>query len=159
MVHLDAENAVLTSLFKIFGENPISFVQSEKTISRSKSFELKTTFLNCPSVNVDYFWRPCRIFPAQSPHKTTKMKVFPRKSLRWKCSSGREQGIFDDRSSKTLVEIWQNILTSFRKKRFLRYFEKNTFSSKCSRGYVDCTIDSPKEKFCQKLEKVALKAR
>ena len=42
VVHLDAENAILTALLKIFRQNPKYTVQGEKTISRIKSFELKT---------------------------------------------------------------------------------------------------------------------
>ena len=55
VVHLDAVVAVLTSLLKIIGRNPKKIVHSEKTISRIKTLEVKTTFLSCSSGKVDHF--------------------------------------------------------------------------------------------------------
>ena len=53
----------------------------------------------------------------------------------------------------------QRFLPNFREKYIFAILKKNTFTSKCSPGYVDCTIDNPLEKFCQNLDKNSLKAR
>ena len=76
VVHLDAVVAVLTSLLKIIGRNPKKFVHSEKTISRIKTLEVKTTFLSCSSGKVDHFLTSLPDVCRSKSKQKTKMKVF-----------------------------------------------------------------------------------
>ena len=156
--NLDAKIAVLTTLFKYFNQNPKSFVQCEMIISQIKSFEVKNHFPHlffCQRGVL--FWQPCMSFSNKNPKKT-KMKVFWRKSLHWKCLSGREQRTFDSRSRKDLVEKWQSFLTSFRKK-ILRYFDKKLFLSPNVTWTRKMQFWKHSGNFCQKLEKVSLRDR
>ena len=67
-------------------------------------------------------------------------------------------------------QLWQSFRELFGRKRrkfFAQVRQKwlfallklNTYTSKCSPGDIDYTIDNPWEKFGQNLEKVSLKAR
>ena len=53
----------------------------------------------------------------------------------------------------------QRFLQKFREKDSFAILRKKTFTSNCSHGYIDCTIDNPLEKFCRSLDKVSLKTR
>ena len=99
--HIDAEIAVLTTLSKNFGRNPKSFVQIEKTISRIKSFEVKTTLPNCSSVNVDLFLTTLQDFSRSKSKQNNENESFPEKitSLKlfvWKGTRHFRQSFCED---------------------------------------------------------------
>ena len=73
----DAEIAVLTSLLKISRRNRKTFVQSEKSISRIKSIELKNHF---PQL---FFCQRSPIFDNSAGSFSLKMQT---KQQKWKCS-------------------------------------------------------------------------
>ena len=95
------------------------------------------------------FWQSCRSFPTKNRKKQRKWNVSRENHL--------FEGVSLQENKDFLIVVqgtfwWEKDKTFCQSsdKRFVCHFEKNTFTSKCSLGYVDCTIDSPLEKFCQK---------
>ena len=120
--------------------------------TRIKSFEVKNNFphlLFCQ--RRPFLDNLAGFFPLKIQTKQRKWK-FSRESLRWKCSFGRKQSIFDHRSGENLVEKWQTFLSSFRKKCVLVFLKKK-FYLQMSLGHVECITDNALEKFSQKLKK------
>ena len=157
VVNLDAENAVLTSLFEIFSQNPKSFVECEITISRIKSFEVNNHFLElffCQRRLL--FWQPCRSFPTNNPKKQRKW-TFSRENHFIESVS-----LEGNKAFWTIVpgKIWQKndkVFWPVSEKRILRYFDKKLFSSTNVTWTRKMQYWQHSGNFCQKLEKVSLR--
>ena len=127
----DAEIAALTSLLNFSRRNRKNFVQSEKTISRIKSFELKDHF---PQLffcqRSPFFDNSAGIFSLKMQTKQQKGK-FSWESHFLESASLEGNTAFLTNFGKYLVEKWQIFSPSFLKKVVLDELKKINFNSKC----------------------------